>query len=119
MTEGKLDTASLAKVLWGYSNNPKLKGLLEEEALVQLTIGYRNVCMEDLEIKKELGVITKIELLKIRIFESEKGSVGLLEGIILTMAELWLTIDWQEIPYMLDGKKWKKAHHNKLFEFQW
>ncbi|KAJ8701190.1 hypothetical protein PTI98_000005 [Pleurotus ostreatus] len=143
-TEGKLDAASLAKVLRGYSNNPRAKGLLEEEALARLVVGYRKVHMGDLafafeevksaysyspkEIRKELDVITKIDLPEKRMFESEKfltvcsmkqGSVGLLEGILLTMAALRLAIDWQEIPNTQEGKECKKVHADKLFEFQW
>ncbi|KAL4259113.1 hypothetical protein AB1N83_012477 [Pleurotus pulmonarius] len=133
--DGKLDAAGLAKVLRGYSNNPKAKGLLEEEALARLIVGYKKVHMGDLafafedvksaysyspkEIRKELVNITKNNLPGERMFESEKGSVGLLEGIFLTMAALRLAIDWHEIPNTQEGKERKKAHQDKLFEFQW
>ncbi|KAF4596425.1 hypothetical protein EYR38_007812 [Pleurotus pulmonarius] len=143
-SDGKLGAADLAKVLRGYSNNPKAKGLLEEEALARLIVGYKKVHMGDLafafedvksaysyspkEIRKELVNIAKNDLPGERMFESEKlltvcgmkqGSVGLLEGIFLTMAGLRLAIDWHEIQNTQQGKERKKAHQDKLFEFQW
>ncbi|KAF9492994.1 hypothetical protein BDN71DRAFT_1432812 [Pleurotus eryngii] len=85
-------------------------------------------------VKREFIVINNLELEKERIQESEKKLPYLaistqyfpntkpkmhgVEGIFLTMAALRLAIDWKSIREMQEGRKWKKARYNELFEFQ-
>ncbi|KAJ8694440.1 hypothetical protein PTI98_009364 [Pleurotus ostreatus] len=141
--EGKLSANDLAKALHGYFYKPLHKSVSEEQALARLIVGYRMVNMEQLDrafadvkssytygpswVKSEFMVINNLELEKERIQESEKlliecgmkqGSVDLLEGIFLTMAALRLAIDWKSIGETPEGRKWKRATNDALFQFQ-
>ncbi|KAF4568676.1 hypothetical protein EYR36_010689 [Pleurotus pulmonarius] len=141
--EGKLTANDLAKALYGYFSRPLPQGVSEEQALARLIVGYKNVNMEELDrafadvktaytygpssVKSEFMTINNMELEKERIQVSEKlllecgmkrGSVGLLEGIFLTMAALRLAIDWKSIDETDGGRKWKKARYDELFQVQ-